>query len=148
MEKNLQCQENVAQSAFKTTTVKYLKVFLYLCRAFCSLSLNLEVLDCLALIISSLLSCILVTLPVDQKFPCFIPLCLFQSNFFLIGNLAEFYINSNFQGFWKRSGKLLPQPTLLPTVPLLQSLSKPSAPWRCYYVFTYKPSLELKHKNS
>lgn len=32
--KNPQCQENVAQSAFKTTTVKYLKVFLYLCRAF------------------------------------------------------------------------------------------------------------------
>lgn len=49
--KNPQCQENVAQSAFKTTTVKYLKVFLYLCRAFCSLSLNLEVLDCLALIL-------------------------------------------------------------------------------------------------
>lgn len=87
--KNPQCQENVAQSAFKTTIVKYLKVFLYLCRAFYSLSLNLEVLDCLALIVSSLLSCTLVTLPVDQKFHCFIPRCLSIQFFFKLVTLLN-----------------------------------------------------------
>lgn len=80
--KILRCQENVAQSAFKTTIVKYLKAPLSHCKAFCSLPLNLEVLDCLALIIASLIPCALVTLPTDQKYLCFIPHCLLQSKSF------------------------------------------------------------------
>jgi len=80
--KILRCQENVVQSAFKTTIVKYLKASLSHCKAFCSLPLNLEVLYCFALIISSLIACTLVTLPGEQKYLCSIPHFPSQSKLF------------------------------------------------------------------
>lgn len=72
----------------------------------------------------------------------------FSIQIVLIGNSANFYLNNNFQWFWKRSGKFLPQLTLSQTMPQLYSLSQPNASWRYYNFFTYKLFWELRHKIS
>lgn len=84
----------------------------------------------------------LVTLTVDQKYLW--PHMAFFILFFLIGSSANFYLNNDFQWFWKRSGKFLPQLTLLQTMPQLYSLSLPKACWRRYYFFTYKPFFRIE----